>query len=222
MSTTHHTSTTQPQTYPLETVRWDDGSICIMSTEQLDSWNAATLQQAARITDWNTSRSEFTFAPEPAYTHSRLSYQAARAAAVRALRRCEASVAAAHSSNSGAATTSSANLPSQNPMAGQSTIRRRPVPSRPSPHPSDSQDWPASRLETSSAPSGHNASVLMFLLVLILIFTIFYMGKAHFTREPASRERLGQLLMEGVCKDISVRGCMELVKDGRIRRGRWS
>ena len=61
----------------------------------------------------------------------------------------------------------------------------------------------------------------MFLLVLLLLFVIMYMSKTYLNQEPVTHERLGQLMMEGVCKDMSVRTCMELVKAGKVGLGRW-
>jgi hypothetical protein len=61
----------------------------------------------------------------------------------------------------------------------------------------------------------------MSLLALLLVLFLMYVGKRHSIYEPATHEQLGQLVMEGVCKDMSVRKCVELIKFGRVRLGRW-
>ncbi|KZM21293.1 uncharacterized protein EKO05_0011526 [Ascochyta rabiei] len=212
MNTTHNT-----HQIPYDSATLPDGSKVLISQAQMASWNIETLQQAARITSWNASTGEFVFAQEPAHTQSKLSPKKTLAAAKRALQRCQASVAAANAAGGCAATPSRAEQILGTSRPG---LTRPSVSSLPPSYAPDLQDG-SPPVAASSTACGSNAGACMFLLVLVLLFLVLYTGKEYFVREPATHERLGRLLMEGVCRDVSVRGCMELVKEGRVARARW-
>lgn len=209
---------TQPQPDFLQTVTCEDGSVYLMSQEQIKSWNISTLQQAARITRWDETTGQFVFAPQPAHNLNNMSLQDALAAAKQALQRCESASAAIYSNDSVA--DSSSSCPASQPfLPNDPRPEGRPLPSPPPSYTSvsrnrDSPQYIPPENELTSLKA--NSSIMGFLIVPVLVLIAIWICGGLLTQEPATHERLGRLLMEVVCKDMSVRWCMERVKDGRI------
>ena len=138
-----------------------------------------------------------------------MSLQGARAAAERALERDQSQGNTANTSNTP-------------PTPRFSTSRRTRVRmTTPSPPPSYTsglyrQEIPAIQCESTPTTSGLNFGVWIFFLILLLIFIALYLSRTSLAEEPATHERLGQLLMEGVCRDMTLKRCMVLVKAGKV------
>ena len=216
-----------------------------MFQEQIDSTNAANLQQAARITGYDASTRKFEFALQPTRTQSNLSLNAARTAPKKALQRFQNTMDSGNGANtSRTPQISRCSIPARHTQDRLITASPPPsytsrsqsrdascaawvdniaIASRPKDGRSlNNQDtWtmtPASNSATASRPI---SGVFVLLLVVLLILLLMYVGKRHFIYEPATHEQLGQLVMEGVCKDMSVRTCMELIKARRVGLRRW-
>ena len=218
MDTTFNITDTQLRPRILQAVTCEDGSIHLMSQEQIKSWNFSTLQQAARIIRWDEITGQFVFAPQPPHTLDKMNLQDALAAAKQALELCE-SATATIPSNGSVANTSSSCPTSQNFLLNNLRPEGGSLPSPPPSYTSVSRGQNSPLYippENESTSSETNFSSRAFLLILVLILITMWTCRGFLTQEPATHERLGRLLMEVVCKDMSVRWCMERVKDGRI------
>ena len=218
MNTIFNITDTQLPPEPLQTVTCEDGSVYLMSQEQIKSWNVSVLHQAARITRWDEATGEFVFAPQPAHTMDNMSLQDALAAAKEALRRCESATATV-SSNGNVPNTSSSRQASRNFLVHDPRPEGRSPSSPPPSYTSVSRNRhsplytpPENESISSKAKSGTRA----FMIVPVLILVALWICRGFLMQEPATHEHLGRLLMEVVCKDVSIRWCMERVKDGRI------
>ena len=219
MNIKHISAATQPRANDLWVVTCEDGSICLVSPEQIKSWNTSMLQQASRITAWDVSADYFVFAGQPPHAQSNMSLQGARAAGKQALRRSHAT--SGTNSIEHFISTASTRSASRRSIPTQTAQIRPKSPSSPPPYTVGSYRQAAAPNEDGEIVTQHGPDLWTCSSVLLFVFIALVVCKIYFAQEPATHTSLGRLLMDGMCRDVSLRRRMELVNDGSIRRSKW-